>query len=122
MPTKTDYTPQGTKIEGQYENDRNAENSKLFSDIIKEAYNVDQVIIAHHLVYVIQDTDKDGFNIQVIEEVPSADSLIFDHEVAEKIWGPSYLVILQELASLPQVQRDQKLSEYYYARGLNKQD
>lgn len=115
--TDHDYTPQGTKIEGQYENDRNAENTKLFSDIIKEAYEVDQVIVAHHLVYVKQDTDPNGFKIQIVEEIPSADSLIFDHEVAEKIWGPDFLKILADLATTPLPQRDEKLASLYYNRG-----
>jgi hypothetical protein len=113
---KDDFTAQGTKIEGQYENDRNAENSKLFSDIIKEAYGVDQVIVAHHLVYVRQDTDPNGFKIQIVEEIPSADSLIFDHEVAEKIWGEGFEHILIELACLPVDQRDARLAELYYNR------
>jgi hypothetical protein len=114
--TDRDFTPQGTKIEGQYENDRNAENSKLFSDIIKEACEVDQVIVAHHLVYVKQDTDEKGFKIQIVEEIPSADSLIFDHEVAEKIWGPNFHEVLADLATTPLPQRDAKLAKLYYTR------
>jgi hypothetical protein len=117
MPSLTDkdFTPTGMKIDGAYENDRNAESSDLFKDIIREAYGVKDVIIAHHLVYVKEDV-RDGFAFQVVEEVPSADSLIFDHEVAAKIWGPNFMTTLVKLAMEPIPTRDKLLGELYYGR------
>lgn len=116
MTTKTDFTPIGTKIEGAYENDRNAENADLYKAIIREAYGVKDVIIAHHLVYVKEEKRADGFNYQIVEEVPSADSLIFDHEVAKKIWGPTYRLALSRLALEPIETRDKLLSDMYKGR------
>lgn len=118
MPTKTDFTPTGLKIEGSYENDRNAESAELFKAIIREAYGVTDVIIAHHLVYVKEEKRDDGFAYQVVEEVPSADAIIFDHEVAKKIWGPLYLGILQELALEPVETRDALLAKLYASRPI----
>ena len=117
MPTATDFTPTGCKIEGAYENDRNAEHSELFKAIIREAYGVQDVIIAHHLVYVKVDHRADGFDYQVVEEVPSADALIFDHDVAKSIWGEiMYLERLKQLALTPIAQRDKLLADLYASR------
>jgi len=116
MPTSQDYTPTGIRIEGAYENDRNAECSDTFKSIIREAYGVKDVIIAHHLVYVREETRADGFNYQVVEEVPSADTLIFDHKVAEKIWGKDFLPILHKLVEEPVETRDDLLTKLYNSR------
>lgn len=112
-----DFTPTGMKIEGAYENDRNAESSDLFKAIIREAYGVKDVIIAHHLVYVTEEKRADGFNYSIVEEVPSADSLIFDHDVARKIFGDEHFKeVLVKLALEPVATRDKLLGEIYHGR------
>jgi hypothetical protein len=116
MPTNNDFTPTGIRIEGAYENDRNAENSDLYKAIIRECYGVEDVIIAHHLVYVTKEV-RDGFEYQIVEEVPSADCLIFDHDVAERVWGPNFKDVLVKLALEPIKTRDKVLRELYYGRG-----
>lgn len=110
-----DYTPTGIRIEGAYENDRNAASNKLFKDIIREVFGVTDVIIAHHLVYETSEK-QGGFDIQVIEEIPSADALIFDHKVAQKLWGTDYKDVLCKLALEPCETRDKMLADFYYAR------
>lgn len=112
-----DFTPTGLKIEGQYENDRNAEARDCFKAVIREAYGVQDVIIAHHLVYVREEKRDDGFNYQIVEEIPSADALIFDHEVARKIWGDSWDVALRTLALTPPDARDALFISMFNARG-----
>ena len=117
MGMEKDFTPAGMKIEGTYENDRNAEASDLFKCIIREAYNVKDVIIAHHLVYVNSEVREDGFTYTIVEEVPSADALIFDHDVAKKIFGEDkYKDVLVKLALEPIATRDKVLGELYYSR------
>ncbi len=110
-----DFTPTGIKIDGAYENDRNADCADVLKDIIREAYGVNDVIIAHHLVYVTVEK-RNGFDFQVVEEIPSTDTLIFDHEVARKIWGPDFKAVLVKLAVEPVETRDVLLSEMYYGR------
>lgn len=111
-----DFTPTGLCIEGAYENDRNADSRDLFKAIICEAFDVTDVIIAHHLTYVAVD-HRDGFDYQVVEEIPSADALIFDHGVAKKIWGEDrYKDILTRLALEPVATRDDLLAKLYYGR------
>jgi len=116
MTTSQDFTPSGVKIEGAYENDRNAESNQLFKDIIREAFGVTDVIIGHHLVYEKADKRADGFTYQIIEEIPSADALIFDHDVAKKLWGDKWGSILAGLALEPCTTRDKLLSKLYYGR------
>ena len=110
-----DFSPMGTKLEGNYENDRNADSAELFKDIIREAYGVKDVIIAHHLVYVTVEK-RDGFDYEIVQEIPSADSLIFDHAVAKKIWGEQWRLILTRLAAEPVETRDSLLHMLYYGR------
>lgn len=110
-----DFTPGGLKIEGAYENDRNAANADLYKDIIRECYGVQDVIIAHHLVYVAEEK-RDGFTYQIVEEVPSADTLIFDHDIARRIWGDGFKDALVKLALEPVETRDKLLGELYRNR------
>lgn len=122
MGTKQDFTPTGLKLEGAYENDRNTENRELFSAIIREAFGVKDVICGHHLVYMVDDKRDDGFIYSVVQEVPSADALIFDHAVMKKLFGNRYLDIMAELAVLPvdDGSRDQHLAMLYYGRAMAK--
>ena len=113
---KQDFTPGGVKIEGVWENDRNAISRQLFKDIIREVCGVQDVLIGHHICYEYQE-NQGGFNVTVMEEVPSADTLIFDHLVAQKIWGKDWGTVLTRLVLIPAEERDAELAKLYYGRG-----
>lgn len=119
MSTANDFTPTGIKFEVPYENDRNSENADIYKAIIREAYGVQDVICGHHLVYQVEDKRADGFTYTFVEEIPSADTLIFDHDVAKKIWGANYKTILVSLALEPIATRDQLLGQLFAARQAN---
>lgn len=118
MTTTTDFTPTGLKLEGTYENDRNGENRELYSAMIREAYGVKDVICGHHLVYMVEDKRADGFVYQVVQEVPSADALIFDHGVMTKLFGAGAVPLMVKLAALPVEGglRDKALNDAFFAR------
>lgn len=116
MSTKTDFTPSGIKLEGPYENDRNGENADLYKALIREAYGVTDVICGHHLVYQVEDKRSDGFTYTFVEEIPSADTMIFDHKVAQKIWPTCWKAVLVKLALEPIETRDALLGTLYYGR------
>lgn len=112
-----DFDPSGLRIEGMFENDRNAQSEQLFKDVIREAFGVKDVIIAHHLVYVIEEKRADGFIYTTVEEIPSADALIFDCDIGHKIFGGQWTANLQKLACEPVATRDRLYGELYYGRG-----
>ena len=119
MTTKEDFTPTGIKLVGPYENDRNTEHSDLYKAIIREVFSVTDVICGHHLVYQVEEQRADGFTYTFVEEVPSADALIFDHAVARKLWGEA--VWRQNLVSLalePVETRDTLLKHMYENRSV----
>ena len=107
---KRDYQ-KGLRVVGSWENDRNAASRPLFTEMLKEALGIDQTIIAHHLVYVKMVDDY-----TIVEEIPSADALIFNHEIMRKLFGDGFLSVLQTLACEPCETRDAKLAEFYNAR------
>jgi hypothetical protein len=100
---------------GHDENNRNAKWAELYTGIIKEAFTVSGVIIGHHLTFV-QYTVVDGFPYHIPQEIASADTLIFDHDVAQKIWGIYYEEALKSLALMPVKYRDGELSILYMSR------
>ncbi len=107
----SNITETGLRQEGGFENCRNAIGSDLFKRVLREVYNVQDVIIAHHLVYVKTERHADGFEYQIVEEVPSADTLIFDHEIARKLFGGSFRNQLCKLACEPVETRDALFAE-----------
>lgn len=97
---------------GSYENNRNAENRNLYSAILKAVFGQeDDTLIAHHLCFSVQDGD-----VFKVEEIPSADTMIFDHVVAKHLWPNTWEANLTTLALTPVEQRDAKLKEMFDAR------
>ena len=119
MSTANDFTPTGLCLEGPFENDRNTEGQDIYKAIIREAFGVQDVICGHHLIYETRDKRADGFTYDVVQEIPSADTLIFDHNVAKKIWGEAWQTNLTLLALTPVSggNRDRMLRSLYAARG-----
>lgn len=90
------------------ENDRNAKSSELYAAILKEAIpGVSLVVASHHIFF-----KRDG----VTDELPAADTLIFDHEIARKIWGGAYKEVLAYLSAEPPESRDALLRTLYENR------
>jgi hypothetical protein len=120
MSKENDFTPSGVKLEGQFENDRNADSAELFKAILREAFGEEgkefDTIIGHHLIYVKSDKREDGFTYTIVEEIPSADALIFDHDVARVIWPNTWRHVLTMLALEPVETRDAKLARYFRDR------
>lgn len=107
----------GVRKEGDCENERNHRNRELFKAVIREAYGVEDVMIGHHLYYENCQTGNDGSPYHHPQEIPSADALIFNHDVARKLWGGEhYLAVLRRLASEPIETRDELFSHFFYNR------
>jgi hypothetical protein len=122
---RTDTTVGALKIEGAAENKRNRASKELFLAIMREVHgdrmpDPDDAMVAHHLTVVLQDVVKDNagreLEVEVVEEYPAADTLIFDHDVARKIWGYEWAANLTALALEPTETRDALLAKLYYGR------
>lgn len=126
---RTDVNAGNLRMEGTYENIRNRLNKDLFVAMLFECFeqsmpDADDIMIAHHLTVVRQDVGIDAAtglktHVEVVEEYPSVDTLLFDHEIARKLWGdekrpvffpaemPAWKVMLLWLALEPVETRDQ---------------
>lgn len=91
-----------------YENDRNRKNAQLYVDIVRQALGCKwAVLVGHHVLY-----ELDG-NVETEGEIPSADTLMFDHPIMKTVFGDRALPIMQELASVPCEDRDAILESYF---------
>lgn len=91
-----------------FETKRNTDNLDLFRDILYHAYPDTTLVVAgHHIMYMRQ-------GHQTPYEIASADTLIFDHEIARIIWEDSWKEVLQELSVLPPQERDKRIRQLFY--------
>lgn len=92
-----------------FENARNKRNAATYEKLMKKALKHDAcaVLIGHHLTF-----ELDG-DLETENEIPSADCLMFDHDLMTAAFGPDRAVsIMRYLASLPCDMRDVVLKEY----------
>lgn len=80
----------------------------LYEAILKEALPGTSLVVASHHIFF----KRDG----VTDELPAADTLIFDHDIAKKIWGEKYLEVLASLAIEPAEARDALLHQLFTDR------
>lgn len=93
-----------------YENARNKANKKLYCDILIAAYPCEQsLLMAHHLCIQLPEMED-------ADEIPAADTLIFDHEIMSRAFGslPRAVEVMQACAAVPVEERDQLLGELFY--------
>lgn len=90
-----------------YENARNKRNAGLYVAIMRAAFGNDcDVLIGHHLTF------EQGGNLETENEIPSADTLLFDHSVMGKVFGDRAVSIMVHLASIPAESRDEVAKRY----------
>lgn len=90
-----------------WENARNHAARDLYRDILHAAFGTaEEVVIGHHLTF---DGDEP-------DEIPSADTMIFDHDIARRLWGADYQHQLMLLVCEPCDTRDALLARLFYGR------
>ena len=117
-----DFSPTGIKYVGAYENDRNTAHAAMYKAMVREAYGVQDCIVAHHIVFVRTEKDANGFDIQIVEEIPSADALLFDHCIMQRLFGDRFREVIAKLAQEPIEKRDAACALHYYNREGNNGD
>lgn len=93
------------------EDARNRANAKLFRAIIQAAFgSQDDVTIGHHLSF------QPHGDIENLNEIPSADTLIFDHDLMRRVFGDNAIRVMQRLCMYPCDTRDAELQRLFNAR------
>lgn len=89
------------------EGKRNRANADLFQAILCRAWgNGCSVITGHHVSFLF-----DG-DLATEDEVPSADCLLFDHDIMGELFPEDYLDIMRHISGLVRYERED------YVRGL----
>lgn len=91
-----------------FEGRRNKTHAALYTELMKRAIDGADVsvIIGHHLTFEISG------NLETENEIPSADTLIFDHDLMKAVFGDRAVGIMMHLAAVPCEARDELLGKY----------
>jgi hypothetical protein len=91
-----------------YENARNKKNAALYTKVMQLAMGGNTaILIGHHLCF------ESNNDINTENEIPSADTLLFDHDIMKAVFGAErYLSVMQHLAFTHGDNRDLVLQEY----------
>ncbi len=95
----------------QAENDRNTHNGMIFIEIIKRAFRVDEVVmVGHHFVFEPQSAMKQ-LDLTQLNEIPSADTMLFDHPIMIAVFGDEALPLMARLSQVGCEARDALVRE-----------
>lgn len=106
-------TLQTSKYWLQAENDRNTHHGQLFVDLLKCAFGADEVVmVGHHFVFEPK-AAMTALDLTKLNEIPSADTICFDHDIMPAVFGPIAHPLMKALAGLPVTdgQRDALLAK-----------
>lgn len=88
-----------------YENERNLRNHKLYERMVRKALGADtNILVVHHITFQVAGGEPN--------EIPSADTLMFDHVFMRKVFGEDYGEVMAQLALTPVETRDQVLMNF----------
>ena len=88
------------------ENARNKQHAATYVRLMKLAFGDVNILIGHHLTF------EKGDDLETENEIPSADCLMFDHYVMEKVFGEQYRAVMVDLVHAPCEERDVLLKAY----------
>lgn len=84
------------------EYERNLSAKLLYTALLKSAYGPDAVVmVSHHITVMLPDS--------TVHEIPSADTILFDHDIMRKAFGTRSLAIIGELSRVPANMREDEL-------------
>ncbi len=94
----------------QTENDRNVRHGQVFIDLLHRAFGPEEVImVGHHFVFEPKDSMQ-ALDLANLNEIPSADTLIFDHDIMGAVFGERAIPIMGQLAAVPAERREEILA------------
>lgn len=90
----------------RYEDARNKSHTALYEEILQAAFgHSEEVVVGHHLTFLTRG------DLRTVTEIPSADTMIFDHDIMRRIFGDRAVEVMVQCAAVPCEGRDQVLSE-----------
>jgi hypothetical protein len=90
------------------ENARNKRNASLYERLLKRAIGENvAVLVGHHITFEI------GGDLSTENEIPSADCLMFDHDIMTAVFGDRAIPIMHELVHLTCDERDALLAKHF---------
>jgi hypothetical protein len=89
----------------EYENARNKSAAGLFETMLRIAFTDCQVMVGHHISMEFKG------DLATENEIPSADTLIFDHPIMTRIFGEYAVPLMQHLAAIPCHEREAAVRE-----------
>jgi hypothetical protein len=95
------------KVYLREEGQRNRRNAALYDRIVKLVFGADNAVITgHHINFQVNG------HIETENEIPAADTLLFDHDIMGALFGADAVTIMQSLAALRPEFREEYLGEY----------
>lgn len=91
------------------EGKRNRANADLYHAMLCMAWGDCEVIVGHHVNFQF-----DG-DLSTEDEIPSADCLLFDHDIMQAVFGQDALPLMAEIATLRPYEREQRVLSAFQA-------
>lgn len=93
------------------EQSRNKAHAGIYERMLKIAFGETcAVLVGHHIGF-----EFNG-DINTENEIPSSDTLLFDHDIMQRVFGSKYLSIMANLAVTPVELRDSMLEREFNQR------
>lgn len=93
------------------EGKRNRAAADLFQRLLTIAWGNCQVIVGHHVAFQF---DND---LTTEDEIPSADTLLFDHGIMTAVFGEDAIPLMQRIAAMLPGEREAEVQRALEARG-----
>jgi hypothetical protein len=101
------------KIYLREEGQRNRRNAALYDRIVRLVFGADNAVITgHHINFQL------GGDIETENEIPAADTLLFDHDVMTELLGADATEVMQTLAGIRPEFREEYLDSYLDMMGI----
>lgn len=92
------------------EGKRNRHNAALYVAMLNKAWGACEVIVGHHINFEFDS------NLDTEDEIPSADCLLFNHQIMRGIFGKDAPNIMSHLAGLEPYAREEEVVRQWNER------
>jgi hypothetical protein len=98
-----------------YENNRNALNQGIYIDLLKAVFGGHDIVVPGHHFVVMPQTENREDDVRHMNEIPSADTILTDHDIMRAVFGESFLDVIIDCVRHPTPERDECLRQHFLA-------